>query len=89
MAVVVVDEEVQIPKDPLEGLSNDERKRTIEMTTFASFTSASGLGIDQGSATNGEQYSPDIRCTISGKLHWFEMGRIISREVAENLNPRR
>ena len=32
---------------------------------------------------------PDIGCTISGKPHYFELGEIISEDVAEAVNPKR
>src|ERR1035438_9422899 len=89
VAMSVVDEAVEIPVDPLEGLRKEERKRTIEMIVFTSFASASGLAIDAGSAANEDPPNPDIRCTISGNLHWFELGQIISPEVAAKINPKR
>lgn len=85
----VVDEEIETPKDPLDGLRKEERKRVIEMTVFKAFALASALPIDQGSETNEEPPNPDIRCTISGKLHWFELGQIISPDVAAKINPKR
>lgn len=89
MAVSVMDEEVQLPPDPLDDLRNSERKRALEMLVFLSFASASGLPIDEGSPENGAQYYPDISCTISGQRYWFELGQIINEEVAEKLNPKR
>src|SRR5882724_3154471 len=87
VAVAVEDEDVRIPHDPLEGLKSDKRKQHKEMSAFTSFASASGLEIDPGSPTNGNQGFPDIGCTISGNLHWFELGQIISSDVAERINP--
>jgi hypothetical protein len=89
IAASVVDEEVEIPSDPMEGLGKEELKRTIELTVFTSFASASGLGIDAGSPANEDPPRPDIRCTVSGSLHWFEIGQIISPEVASKINPKR
>jgi hypothetical protein len=37
VASSVLDEDVAIPKDPLESLRKEERKRVIEMTTFKLF----------------------------------------------------
>jgi hypothetical protein len=70
-------------------LRKEERKQVIEMTTFKLFAPGSGLAIDEGSATNEDPPNPDIRCTISGKLHWFELGQIISPEVAAKISPKR
>ena len=89
VAVSVVDEEVQVPTNPLDDLRGDERKRTLEMLVFLSFASASGLPIDEGSPENGAPCYPDIACTISGQPYWFELGQIINEEVAEKLNPKR
>jgi hypothetical protein len=86
---VVVDEDVEIPKHPLEGLKKADRQRAEEMAVFESFVSASGITIDKGSAANAESPYPDIRCAILGKLHWFELGEIISEEVAAKLSPKR
>jgi len=74
---VVIDEEVEIPKDPLIGLNKADR----EMAVFKSFIGASEIAIDEGSS-NAEPPHPDIRCTVAGKLHWFELGQIIDKEVA-------
>jgi hypothetical protein len=60
---VVIDEEVEIPKDPRIDLKKADR----EMAVFKSFV-ASGVAIDKGSRSNAEPPYPDIRCTISGKL---------------------
>jgi hypothetical protein len=89
VASSVVDEEVAIPDDPLFGLGKEERKRAIEMAVFRSFASASGIGMDEGSATNHPPDAPDVRCAISGKPRWFELGQIINEEVAATINPRR
>ena len=88
---VVIDEEVEIPKDPLAGLKKADRQRAEEMAVFKSFVSASGIRIDEGSAISGnaDKKEPDIRCTISGKPHWFELGEIISEEVAAKISPTR
>jgi hypothetical protein len=89
VAVSVVDEEVELPPDPLANFKSAERKRAVEMLIFQSFASASGLPIEEGLAENGAQYYPDISCTISGQRYWFELGQIINEEVAEKLNPKR
>jgi hypothetical protein len=89
VAAVVVDEEVEISEDPLDRLGKEERKRAVEMAFFQSFASASGLAMDEGSPLNHPPDAPDINCTISGKPHWFELGRIINRELAEKINPKR
>jgi hypothetical protein len=88
---VAVDEEVETTKDPLAGLSKADRQRAEEMAVFNSFVGASGMILDKGSAVSGnaDKKEPDIRCTISGKLHWFELGEIISEEVAAKISPNR
>jgi hypothetical protein len=89
VAVSVVDEEVQLPPDPLANLKSAERKRALEMLVFLSFAPASGLLIDEGSAENRDPDYPDILCMISGQKYWFELGHIINETVAEKLNPNR
>jgi hypothetical protein len=85
----VVDEEVEIPPNPLEGLRGAEKKRRIEMLVFQAFALASGLPVDEGSAENRDPPYPDILCTIYGQKHWFELGQITNEEVAEKLSPNR
>jgi hypothetical protein len=85
----VEDEEVRLLPDPLAKLKGAERKRALEMLVFLSFAPASGLSIDEGSPENREPDYPDILCTISGQKYWFELGRIINKEVADKLNPDR
>ena len=89
VAETVVDEQVELPPDPLTGLKNAEKKRAQELMIFESFASASGLPIDRGSPENRDPDYPDILCTISGQRHWFELAQIIHEEVAEKVNPRR
>jgi hypothetical protein len=89
VATLVVDEEVELPAPSLDDLRGSERKRALEMSIFLSFASASGLPIDEGSAESREPNYPDILCTISGERYFFELGRVINREVAEKLNPNR
>jgi hypothetical protein len=89
VAESVIDEEVELPPDPLANLKSAERKRALEMLVFLSFAGASGLPIDEGSPENRDPDYPDILCTISGQKYWFELGRIINEEVADKLNPNR
>lgn len=89
VAVSVLDEDVQLPPEPLADLRSSEKKRALEMSIFRSFVPASGLLIDEGSAENREPPNPDIRCTISGEKYWFELGRVINQTVAEKINPNR
>jgi hypothetical protein len=91
VADAVVDEYVEPPQDPSEGLKSDERKKRTEMNVFRSFVSASGLDVDPTSPTNGDadQRYPDIGCTVSDKPYWFELGQIISKTVAQKINAKR
>jgi hypothetical protein len=89
VSTVVVDEELGTPDDPLRGLRKTDRRQMEEMSVFNSFAAASGLAIDEGSAVSASPPYPDIRCTISGQLYWFELGQIIDGEVAEKINPKR
>ena len=89
VALSAIDEEVAIPEDPLSALGKEERKRAKEMAVFKSFASASGIGVDEGSAKNHLPNAPDIRCTISGLSRFFELGEIINEEVAAKINPKR
>jgi hypothetical protein len=85
----VADENMSLPLDPLLRLSKEERKRALEMSVFKSF--ASTIGIDAAPAEYGNPTlrQPDIQCTVSGKVRWFELGSIMSRDVAAKVKPSR
>lgn len=89
VAMSVTDEIVALPGDPLVGLGKAQGKRALEMAVFESFASASGIRLDVASVRNVDPPHPDIFCTIACKPHWFELGRIISEELAAKINPRR
>ncbi len=85
----MTEEVIDTPFDPLSKLKKDARKSAVEMAIFRAFGAASSLAIDEGSEQNRNPDYPDVECTISGALHFFELGRIISSEVAEKLDPNR
>lgn len=89
VANVVNDEEVALPADPLAGRSKVQVQEAREMSIFQAFVVAAELPLDHGTARNAKPPFPDIGCTVSGKPHWFELGEIIPREVAEKVNPKR
>jgi hypothetical protein len=89
VALSVTDEDIEVPVDPLEKLKKDERKSAIEIGIFRAFRTASGLPVDEGSEANRNPDYPDIECSIAGQQYFFELGRIISPEVAEKLEPKR
>jgi len=89
VADYVEDEFVQLPANPLNGLRAAERKRAVEMSVFLSFALSGGLEIDEGSVESRDPEYPDIECMVSSQKYFFELGRIISGEVAEKLNPNR
>jgi len=89
VADYVEDVFIQFPSNSLNDLRGDDRKRAVEMSVFLSFVRSSGLEIDEGSAENRDPDYPDIVCTISNQEYFFELGRIISEEVAAKLNPNR
>lgn len=89
VAVSVLEEDVQLPSDPLANLKSADRKRALEMCLFQSFVPASGLLIDEGSAENRDPAYPDILCRISGEKYWFELGQVINEDVAKKINPNR
>ena len=59
------------------------------MSVFKFCASTPGIKVDAGSVENVDPPYPDIRCTISGKPHWFELGRIINDEVAAKIDTKR
>lgn len=89
VAAFVVDQEVHVLSNPLDGLKKAQRKRVVEMLVFQSFASAAGLSVDEGSPENRDPDYPDIVCMSSCEKYWFELGQIINEEVAEKLSPNR
>jgi hypothetical protein len=86
---LVIDEEVETREDPLIRRKKIELQRVEEMGLFLSFVAASGLPLDQGSEANMDPPYADIRCTIAGRPHSFELAEVINEIVAARLSPKR
>src|SRR5262245_33991932 len=59
-----------------------ERERQV----FAEFCEAAGLPLDLKTLTSQSVPSPDIRCVISGTVHFAEMVEITDERVARSVN---
>ena len=88
IADCVVDETV-VPTSDQAVVNREEQKRMREMEIFRAFASVANLGIDESSVVSGSPPHPDIGCKIEGNPCWFELGEVISKEVAEKINPTR
>ncbi len=67
----------------------EEQKEIYERRIFEKFAatvnSLNQLEIDLKSISNNRPPWPDIRCYISGKLHYFEMTEIVDDGLAKNV----
>lgn len=79
-----VAEQIKAQRAAYEALAKDEQQTREEIEVFDAFAAASEVSIDRGSAAKGDadRHEPDIRCSIKGKLRYFELCRVIDRDVA-------
>jgi hypothetical protein len=75
-------DEVRARRAAYEALPNSKKTELDELEVFNAFASVAGVDIDSGSGINARIPEPDIRCTIKGERHYFELGEITDRSVA-------
>ncbi len=69
-----------------DALPNGRKTEIEEMDVFTAFAAAAPEArVESGSGTNAVSPEPDIRCTVSGERHYFELGEIIDPPVAESM----
>jgi hypothetical protein len=66
----------------LNNLLQDQRKLYGEWLTFREFAPISSLDIDPRTIQNCLPPEPDIRCRVSGALHYFELGEVTDQGLA-------
>lgn len=58
-------------------------KEEHELAVFLDFARVAGLSVDRESQTSGGTNKPDIRCTIDGATHYFELARLLDQRAAK------
>jgi hypothetical protein len=67
-----------------EALPNSKKTELEELEIFRAFAAAARIDFDSGSEVSAPIPEPDIRCTINGDLHCFELGEITDQPVARS-----
>jgi hypothetical protein len=75
-------DEIRRQRAAFDALPNHKKTELEELEVFNAFAAVAGADLDLGSAVNAPSPEPDIRCAISGKLHYFELGEVTDRSVA-------
>jgi len=79
-------EQVRAVRASYDALSNGKKKEQGELQVFNAFAAvASEAHIDPSSGFNANFPEPDIRCTVAGDRHYFELGEITDQSVAKSL----
>ena len=75
-------DQIRAQRAVYEALPNGTKTELEELEVFDAFTAVAGLAVDPDSRVNAPIPEPDIRCTIRGALHYFELGEITDQSVA-------
>jgi hypothetical protein len=67
-----------------DDLSPDQRKLYTEWWTFGKFARVAPLDIDPRTIQNCEPPEPDILCRISRTQHYFELGEVTDKTLAQS-----
>lgn len=67
------------------ALSNSRKTEIEELEVFTAFAAVvAEARIDLGSGINAVSPEPDIRCTVAGAPHYFELGEITDQPMAKS-----
>jgi len=75
-------DQIRAQRAAYEALPNNRKTELEELEVFNAFAAVAEVGVDSGSEVNARSPEPDIRCAISGELHYFELGEITDQSVA-------
>ena len=67
-----------------ETLRSDQKKLYTEWWTFGKFSRVATLDIDPRTIENRQPPEPDIRCTVSLTVSYFELGEITDQRLAQS-----
>jgi hypothetical protein len=65
-----------------ELIACDDRKRMGELRAFLGFVGVCRLPVEHATVTCSDPPYPDIRCTLDGPLHFFELGEVTDQGLA-------
>jgi hypothetical protein len=77
--------QIRAQRAAYEALPNGTKTELEEIEVFDAFVAAAGIAVDANSGANASAPEPDIRCTVAGALHYFELGEITDQPVARTL----
>lgn len=75
-------ERIRAQRAAYEAMPNARKTEKEELEVFRAFVRATELEVDSGSEANGLAPEPDIRCTMDGRVYYFELGEIADQPVA-------
>jgi len=75
-------DQIRAERAAYEALPNGVKTELEEIEVFDAFVAASGIAVDANTRVSSPAPEPDIRCTVEGALHYFELGEITDRPVA-------
>jgi hypothetical protein len=75
-------DQIRAQRAAYEALPNHAKTALEELEVFDAFVVAAQIAVDKGSRANAPTPEPDIRCTITGGAHYFELGEITDRPMA-------
>src|SRR5665213_3386201 len=75
-------DQIRAQRAGYESLPNGTKTELEEREVFDAFAAAARIAVDPNSRANAPIPEPDIRCTITGALHYFELGEITGQPVA-------
>ncbi len=75
-------DQIRAQRAAYEALPNHTKTELEELDVFDAFAIASSVTVDPQSRANAPAPEPDIRSTIGGVLHYFELGEITDQPVA-------
>jgi hypothetical protein len=79
-------EQIRSRRAAYEALPNSRKTEVEEMQVFETFAAAvAEARVDSGSGINAVSPEPDVRCTVTGARHYFELGEITDQPVAKSM----
>jgi len=75
-------DQIRAQRAAYDALPNHAKTALEELEVFDAFVVAGQIAVDLGSRANAPTPEPDIRCTITGRVHYFELGEITDQSVA-------
>jgi hypothetical protein len=79
-------EKIRARRAAYNALPNSRKTEIEELEVFNTFAAVvAEAGIDSDSGINAVRPEPDIRCTVAGARHYFELGEITDQPAARSM----